>query len=657
MATDQKEKLSGQEIPHGELEHHPNPSTYLADALVEHGVEIAFGVSGGHIWMMVDEMSNAGIKTITVRHEQSAGYAAEAYSKVTRKPGVCYATVGPGVGNTVSAIQQAHQSNSPVLFLGGGNTPESDYLPSIQPSDVRDLMRHISKFCMRCVTPWQIKQNIARAFMAMQSYPKGPAALEFPLSTLLSQIPPKGPAGVMGEHALYYPKWRGDDTGEAPVPAGDPDMISKAVKLLWEAQKPIIFAGDGSHWADAGAAIREFAEMTQIPVTTRRIARGCFPENHPLYVDSRTGRQAIGESDIRLSLGMKIGVFDGWGMGWPPTIQVNEGWEQIWTHVNTPVAIVGNVRIVMRQMIDYIRKNNLKPPAGWTEWAEHCREIQQGGLEARHAKAEKYKDHTPVHYGYLAKKAWDVCEELYDGMNRVMLDGFTISDFAPAFIKARYSGQVMDASEYAGVGHSVGMSIGAAFGDPEAKNHPILALMGDAGMGIAGMDYETALIHKLPIVYLVTENRGWLTGMKHAVYGPNWEGMGEQDREYGQEGVDNARYDKICDIFGGHGEYVAEPSEIVPALKRAFKSAEQGIPAIVNVHMDPRVQNRQLTSPAYVASWSHLEWNRLAPRAKAARRVFKGRAFPFDKYNIPPMRLPDPWEPIKDDEDFTIQED
>ena len=649
--------MSNREIPLGELEHYPNPSTYLADALVEHGVEIAFGVSGGHIWMMVDEMSNAGIKMITVRHEQTGGYAAEAYSKVTRKPGVCFATVGPGVGNILSAIQQAHQSNSPVLFLGGGNSPETDYLPNIQPSYVRDLMRHISKYCARLTKPAMYKQNIARAFMAMQSYPKGVATLEFPIDALIAQIPPKGPGGMMGEHALYQPKWQGDETGKAPEPAGDPDKIEKAVKMIWESQKPLIFAGDGSHWADAGSAIVEFAELAKIPVVTRRIARGCFPENHDLYLDSRTGRAAISQSDIRLSLGMKIGMFDGWGMGWPPTIQVNEGWEHIWTYVDTSLSVVGNVRIVVGQMMDYIRKNNLKPPAGRDKWIEECRKAQQGGLEARHAKAEQYKNHAPVHYGYLAKKAWDVCEEVYGGMNRVIMDGYTISDFAPAFVRARYSGQVMDASEYAGVGHGVGMAIGAAFGDPEAKNHPVLALMGDAGMGIAGMDYETALIHKLPIVYLVTENRGWLTGMKYTVYGKNWDGMGEQDRAYGQEGMDNVRYDKIAEMFGGHGEHVATPDQIEPALKRAFKSAEEGIPSIVNVHMDPRVQNRQLTSPAYVASWNHLRWDRLAPRAKAARRVYMGGAFEFEKHNIPPMRLPDPWEPVADDEDFTIDEE
>ena len=97
----------------------------------------------------------------------------------------------------------------------------------------------------------------------------------------------------------------------------------------------------------------------------------------------------------------------------------------------------------------------------------------------------------------------------------------------------------------------------------------------------------------------------------------------------------------------GHGEYVGTPDEIVPALTRAFKAAEEGVPAIVNVHMDPRVHNRQLISPSYAASWAHLPWNSLAPRAKAARRVWFGMSYPFDQYNIPAMAMPDPWEPVK----------
>ena len=144
-------------------------------------------------------------------------------------------------------------------------------------------------------------------------------------------VPPKGPAGKMGDHALYQEKWLREDTGMAPEPGGDPEMIAKAVKLLWESKKPIIFAGDGTHWANASAELLAFAQMAKIPVVTRRIARGSIAENSPYYLDSRTGRAAIGESDIRLSLGMKIGLFDGWGKGVGPD---DSGERRLGTHLD-----------------------------------------------------------------------------------------------------------------------------------------------------------------------------------------------------------------------------------------------------------------------------------------------------------------------------------
>ncbi len=630
------------EIPLGMREMIPCPSTYIAEGLVEHGVKIAFGVQGGHIWQMVDEMSRNGIKQITFCHEQSAVYAAEAYSKVTRKPAVAYATVGPGVGNAISAIQQAFFAGSPVIFLAGGNGPESDYLPVIQPSYILDLCRFITRWSARITEVPTIKEYIARAFKDSQIYPKKPIALEMELGMLL-----KPAAGV--QHSTYKEKWRGAETGEPVEPAGDPSLIAKAIKLLWDAKKPLIFAGDGVHWSNASAALIEFAEIAQIPVVTRRIARGSFPETHSLYVNSHAGRKAMQAADLRLSLGQKVGTFDEFGVGWPPTIQVNESMEHIWSYIDTPVAIVGSPRIVLQQMTEYIKANNVKPPAGRDEWVKFCEDVQKGSYAERAAKAEKYKDHKPLHFGYLAKVAWDVCEEMYGGMNRVMLDGYTISDYAPSFIKARYSGQIMDAGEQAGVGHGVGMAIGAAFGDPDCYKHPVLALMGDAGMRLAGMDYETALINKLPIVYLVTENRGWLTGMKYVWYGKDWTGLGPQDREHGTGEATEARYDKMCEMFGGHGEYVADPADIKPALVRAFKSAEKGVPAIVNCHMDPRVANRQIYTMGYTYCWAQIPWEGLAKRGKALRRNYMPM-FPWDELGVPPMPLPDPWEPVTDEE-------
>ncbi len=636
--------------PLGMREFQPNPSTYIAQALVEHDVTHVFGIHGGHVWQIVDEISNAGIKFITFRHEQAAAYAAEAYSKVTRKPGVCVATAGPGVGNAFSAIQQARMSGSPVILIAGGNAPETDYLPIIQPCYVTDVMKNITKLCLRVTETAQIKQVLSRAFKDSQSYPKGPVALEMEIGMLMKALPAK-PVSAYGEHALYVSKWLGEQTGRPIPPGGAPDHIQRAVKRLWESEKPVIYAADGCHWSDASAALLEFAEISQIPVTTRRIARGCFSEVNPLYLDSRTGRAAINEGDIRLLLGGKVGSFDTFGLGWPPTIQVNESSDHIWTHLNTPAAIVGDIRVVLEQMTAYIKENNLNPPKSREAWINRCREVQKGGLENRKKKAETYHHHKPVHFGFLAKKVWDVCETLYQGMNRVIIDGYTISDYMPAFIRARYSGQVMDASEYAGVGHGVGMAIGAAFADPDACRQPVLALMGDAGMGISGTDFETAVIHRLPIVFLVTENRGWLNGMKWVYYGKNWEGMGEQDRAYGQEGVENARYDKFCDMFGGHGEYVDDPADIESAMTRAFKSAEKGVPALVNVRMDPTISNRQIYTGAYATCWQHIPWDRLAPRGKAIRRNTLSQ-FNWEEAGVGPMKMPDPWEPVKEDETF-----
>ncbi len=630
------------EVPLGMREWIPDGGTLVAEALVEHGVTVAFGVQGGHIWPMVDEMSRAGIKNITFTHEQSAAYAADGYAKVTRRPAVAYATVGPGVANAVSGIQQAFFGGSPMIFLGGGNPPESDYLPVIQPSYVLDLLRFITRWSARVTEAETIKEYITRAFKDSQIYPKKPIALEIPATVLLKYVP-----GI--QHGTYVEKWRGPNTGIPVESGGDPALVADAVNLLFQAQKPLIFAGDGCHWSDAGAALVEFAEVAQIPCVTRRIARGAFPETHPFYVNHHGGKKAMQATDIRLSVGQKIGTFDEFGVGWPPTIQINESMEHIWSYIKTPVAIVGSPRLVLQQMTEYIRAKNLKPPAGRAEWVKFCEETQKGSQSALDAKAEKYSNHKPLHFGYVGKVAWDVCEEMYGGMNRVILDGYSISAYALSFVKARYSGQFMDAGEQAGVGHGVGMAIGACFADPDCYKHPVLSLMGDAGMRLAGTDYETAFIHKLPIVFLVTENRGWLTGMKYAIYGKDWGALGPQDREWGTGEGTEAHYEHMAMMFGGYGEYVDDPAEMKPALQRAFKSAEKGVPAVLSVHCDPRVSNKTFYGPAYSYVWSQIPWDKLAKRGKALRRNFMPM-FPWDELGIPPMPMPDPWEPITDEE-------
>ncbi|HLC23272.1 MAG TPA: thiamine pyrophosphate-binding protein [Dehalococcoidia bacterium] len=638
------------EVTLGMREMYPYPAMYIADVLKEHNVEVAFGVHGGHIWQIVDAMSTAGIKIVTVRHEQSGVYAAEAYSKITGKPGIAFATVGPGTANIVSAVQQAYLSRSPLIVLLGGHEIQVDRLyTTIQEAYAPDLMTGITKWTQRVVHPSQYKQFVTRAFKEALSYPKGPVVLEFSLDGLWTPIPPAAKPSVFGEHAKYRPHWLAGEIDRPLSPGADPALVERVVDLIYQAERPLIYAGDGVHWSNAAPELVEFAELSQIPTTNRRIARGAMPEVHPLFFPSRAGKGLIKEADLLITLGMKVGFFEGYGSRWPKVIQVSESAEHIWTFLDTSEAVVGSPKVVLQQMIDLVKKRRLKVPASRQQWVARAQGEAKAAWQRLSARADKYKDHKRIHHGWLSKVIAETMEEMYGGRNRVMVDGYTISDFCPPFLRARYSGQIMDASEQAGIGHGIGMSIGAAFADRETKTCPIVALMGDAGIGVAGMDIETALRFKLPIVYLITNNNGWLISLKYSHYGKDWQAMGQQDHGLGQECLPDIRYDKMFEALGCYTEQVTEPDKIKDSLKRAFKAAENGQTAVLNIMVDPSVGNSSIYSFAYTMCMAHIPWNKLAKRGKAARRNIL-RMLPWDIAGVPPMPMPDAWEPVREDE-------
>jgi len=641
--------IDKQEVPLGMREIYPLVGDKAAECLKEQGVEYAFGVHGGHFWPLLDAISNAGIKLVTFHHEQSGVYAAEAYSRVSRKVGVAFATTGPGTGNIVSAVQQAYLNLTPLVLLLSGHNMWDDQTYTLQECYASELLKSITKWTKQLRFAYEWKGYIAKAFKDAQYWPKGPVGLEFPIDLFLDAIvPPPTYAATLnfGADVHYTEKWRGEQTPKPMTSGGDPRLIEQAVRLIYEAKKPLIFAADGVHWSGGGQALQEFCEMAQVPVCTRRIGRGAIPETNPLHLMYGTAKRNTAESDLVIPIGMKVGTFDGHGADWPRCIQINESPAHIWHYLkNTELAIVGTPAVVLQQMIECAKDLKLKPPAERTEWVQNLIQQQVETTQGIASRAEKYKDHKPIHFGYLAKVVWDTCEDLYGGMNRVVMDGYTISSFAPSMIRCRYSGQYLDCGEQSGVGHGVGMAIGAAFADPEAYKRPVVVFMGDSGMGLAGYDAETAARYKLPIVYVVSNNNGWFTGMKYLSYGENWEALGVQDRPLGHEFLPDLRYDKISELMGCHGEYVTEPSQIRPAMERAFKAAEGGKPAVVNVIVDPSVNNRECYTIIYTILWGHVPWDKLPKKGKALRRNFLF-TLPWDEAGVPPMPMPDPWDPI-----------
>jgi acetolactate synthase-1/2/3 large subunit len=225
------------------------------------------------------------------------------------------------------------------------------------------------------------------------------------------------------------------------------------------------------------------------------------------------------------------------------------------------------------------------------------------------------------------------------------------------------------------VGHSFGWSVGAFFADPEeTKRAPTLCLVGDAGFGLGGMDIETALRYDVPVVYVVTNNNGWMSSIQYFIYGKDWRAQGPQDHPYGEAFLPGLRYYKISEVFPGiHTEHVQEPSEIRPALERAFRAAEKkgyhgkGGPAVVQVDMDltlitPGVRG---DTPGSGLLQAHIPYRDLPPYGQRCRRygaqMMEEQSgitlFDFDKWGIPPVdpNEPgyeiDPWRPLRIDEE------
>src|SRR5680860_1485850 len=658
-------------VPLGQRELHPSVGKYVAEVLREQEVTVAFGVPGGHVWHFIDAISRIGIKTITFCHEQNSVYAAEGYSQVTQKPAVAYGTVGPGAGNAFSAVQQAWLSNSPIIYLAGGHEVEHDGLyNTTQESYAHRFFEHVTKWSPRVIYPWQVKQFLTRGFKIATTSPRAPVALELGIDLLFSkddEMRENYWGKFFPANMDYKPSWRGEQTTEPLSSVADPQEVARAAQTLVDAEKPFALIGDFAAWDKAGKELEELFTLMKIPFTSRRLGRGVVSENHSNY--HRGFPRFRPEIDLVVSAGVKVGFFDGFGAKWPETLQIASAQEHVWTYLDTTEVLLGNIKMSVAALVDYIKANNLqaKVSPARQEWLERVQKSQGEAITVRKDRAYKYGPDHPrykagnqMHYGYMSQIIREVNEEVYDSAVRVMIDGYTMSDFVMPYLHFTRPASCLTANDQAGVGHGVGQAIGAAIGDLENGSRvPQLALLGDSGMMNAGWDISVAVDYKLPIVYLVTNNGGWMPGMKYAYYGPNWDVLGPQDRygaewmgvkmqgqERPREGID---FTQFASSIGAQSMRCTSNASFREDLKRAYSMAEKDGPVIMDCIMDRHLCNQAITSPAYALMYVHIPYDEMPQRGKAARRKMLTQWLPGLE-NEPEAPEWDSWEPLSEEE-------
>ena len=526
----------------------------IARRLKASGIDTVFTLSGGHLFSIYDGCRDEGIRLIDTRHEQTATFAAEGWSKVTRRPGVAALTAGPGVTNGMSAMAAAQQNQSPLVVLGGrapalrwgqGSLQEIDHVPFVAP---------LARFAATAQSADDAGRLVDDALRAAVGAPSGVGFVDFPMDHAFSMSEDPEILGRPGALTV------------APQPAIPDDLaLDRAASLLSAAQRPVIMAGTNVWWGHAEAALLRLAEERHIPVLMNGMARGTVPADHPMAF-SRARGKALGAADVALVVGVPMDFRLGFGKVFGPQTQlvVADRAEPDREHPR-PVAagLYGDLTSILSALAG----------AGGTDdhqdWIDELRtaESEARGLE----KSERGDDRIPLH----PMRVYAELAPLLDRDAIVVIDAGDFGSYAGRVIDSYLPGCWLDSGPFGCLGSGPGYALAAKLARPDRQ---VVLLQGDGAFGFSGMEWDTLVRHNVPVVSVIGNNGIWALE-KHPM-----------EALYGYSVVaelrPGTRYDEVVRALGGHGELVGAPAELRPALERAFAS---GLPAVVNVLTDPSV--------------------------------------------------------------------
>lgn len=529
-----------------------NAGELIALALKRAGVSHLFTLNGGHIWPVLMGAEEHGIRIIDVRHEQSAAFAAEGWSKVTRECGVAAVTAGPGVTNSMSAIAQAWANDSPVLVVGGRAPVARWGMGSLQEMDHVELTRSVTKKSVTVSVPDDAYGTAAELLRTALSRRTGPVFMDIPIDVFF------GAADLPEATEHLTP-----DLGSPP----DPDQVKRAARLIREAERPAIVAGGGVWWAHAEGELRALAETAELPVAVNGMARGMLPGDHPLFIN-RARRRLLGEADVVVLAGVLLDFRLNFGQ--PPVF--SEDADLVYVDVDdhrkhrvAAASLFGNVKAALAELA--VAAGSRRRDG---TWLKQLRESEDSVRRDEVAAAES--DSSPVHPARLIAEI----DRYLDGDAIVVCDGGDFVSFAGRLIERPKPGLWIDPGPYGCLGSGPGYAMAAKLARPDRQ---VLLVSGDGAFGFSAMEFDTMVRHRIPVVCVVGNNGIWALE-KH----PMQKMLGASiAADLGRA----TRYDKVVESLGGYGEMVERPDQIRPALERAFRS---GLPACINVICDPEAE-------------------------------------------------------------------
>ena len=523
----------------------------IARTLKEEGVDTLFYLMGGPNFDTIMECQDVGIKTIDFRHEQAAAMAAHAYSRVTGKPSVVMAASGPGTLNLLTGVYTASIDCAPMIVLGGASAVHEIGRDTFQEVDQVGIMQPLCKYWHRPTMASRFPEIISTAYRQSQSGRPGPVYIDCGGDVLYEEVE---------EESVPAPS-RAVERTRPVATSGD---IERAISLIADAEKPMIFAGGGAFFSGAAPELESFVDITSIPFYTAPMSRGLIPEDHAVSFQGARST-AMRESDVILVVGTRMNWMMNYGRRFNPNakiiqIDIDEG--ELGHNQNIDLGIFGDAKAVMSQFNE-AAEASVSDYAGALE-SEWILSLQNAQDErAARSAAILNSDQVPIHPLRL-------CNEITEFLDRdaiVSVDGNEILHFGRQSIPTYYPGHRLNSGVTGTMGVGLPYGIGAQVAKPDKQ---VLVLHGDGSMGMNAMEIDTAVRHNLPVVTVISNNAGWTARTP-------------DKRKPGRE-LGFTAYDEMAQALHGYGEKVEDPAEIKPALDRAFSS---GKAAVVNVIVEP----------------------------------------------------------------------
>ena len=532
----------------------------LMVALEKEGVRQVFGLPGGANLPMYDEFARCDIRHILVRHEQSAAHMADGFGRVSRKPGVCFATSGPGATNILTGIATAQADSAPMVAVTGQVPVPMIGRDAFQESDIIGMANPVVKYAFQPRSPEEVPLAVRQGFFIAESGRPGPVLIDVPKDVQQNKA------------AMAFPdefKIRGYH------PWTDPDIsnVKRAISMLLSSERPVILAGGGAIISSAFAELQAVAEMLMLPVVTTFKGKGAFPENHPLSLGPigmhghAEANRIMTEADCVLAIGTRfsdrsVGTFADFEKQLK-IIHMDVDPAEIGKNQTTNVAVVGDVRTSLRIMVKMLQEETLKRSDD-SEWLRHVRETKA-----------YWKENLKLHPGEMgAAKILRKLREELPSEAIVTTEVGQHQMWASLFFDVICPGTFFSSTGLGTMGWGFPASIGAKVAKPSV---PVVDIAGDGSFNMTENSLATAVLENIPVIVFLVNN--YSLGMV-----AQWQRTFYDRRMIGVDQGQCPDYVKLAESYGAQGIRAQSIDELGSAIRSGLAS---DVATVIDIPIDP----------------------------------------------------------------------